>query len=900
MTNISFDRPYLLLLLIPLLLIVLVPFFIAVRRENRTKGTVISLIINILICVLVTIVAAGASYSRVMTETHVYVVADVSYSANKNLDTVDEYIKKIESNLPENSYMGVVAFGEDSKLVTELGQPFGTVKGSGVDDSATNLRGALTHTATLFGNSAIRRIVLITDAKETYGTYEGVISTIDAIEKAGVYIDAIYLDDNAKGDESEIQLMSVDFTPSTYKTHTTTADVLIQSSSDKQTNAYVELYRDGELHERQHAVLTRGFNVINFTLPTSEAGEYEYTVKIRAAKAENDSSAVNNTYEFTQKVNESIRVLLVSTKEEDLVRVRELYGEDAVINAYINDPVVPCTVDELIDTDVFILSDVDIRTLENHFAFINCVESLVSRYGKSLLTFGDLHLQNQTDTNFDTLKGMLPVNYGNSDQDPKLLCLVIDSSRSMQFMEKLIVTKQAAKKLVGIMNDKDFLIIITFSGNYSTVWPSSQIGGNREKIDKLIDSIEPTQGTVLGKGMQEAYDKVTQSSIEDKQVFLLSDGRTWANETDNAVEIAQSLYEQGIPTSVLNTFTKAKTGDDSSAVAEKLLEDIARAGRGNDDTVKNYYLPNSSEDIDQIVLTDIADDITDTVITGDIPLNLEIKSDLTMSGINSALPNIGGFIYARAKATATTVLTADYEKSSGTVIEAPVYAYAKYEKGRVASFTSSLSGEWVAAYADGVGESFFKNVLATATPKERHDVPFTLSLSDNGGKKLLTVLPHKLNFDATAKVSLTLPDGTKRSKALEFNAKGYSYEFDAHTPGTYLLSVSYTENEATMTASTHIYVPFEPEYDSFTTYSISDMYRIIRTKGTVHEDADFSLVNDEADVSRYTFYFALPLMIAAVILFTAGVIIRKLKWADIRSLFGMGEREKDKKGGGKR
>ena len=80
MINISFDNPLLLLLLIPMLALILVPYFIAIRKENKSRAGVIALALHIVIIILVVLAAAGMSNVTVITETELYVVADVSDS----------------------------------------------------------------------------------------------------------------------------------------------------------------------------------------------------------------------------------------------------------------------------------------------------------------------------------------------------------------------------------------------------------------------------------------------------------------------------------------------------------------------------------------------------------------------------------------------------------------------------------------------------------------------------------------------------------------------------------------------------------------------------------------------------------------------------------------------------
>lgn len=892
MININFDKPYFLLIAIPLLALVLIPFFIAIRKENKSKSAFISLAIHLAMVLLVTLVAADTSIVRIMTETHVYVVADVSYSADRNLDLVDEYIRAVEKALPGNSKMGVIAFGKDSKLHTPLGEEYQGISSEGVDTSGTDIKAALEHAATQFKEGVVQRIVLITDGKQTSGaSFDGVIGTVENLYERGIYIDAIYLDDNLGEDDREIQITSVDFIASTYLNHETTADVLIRSAADK-VNATVTLYSADKVVNKQYAVLTRGYNVVNFELPTDTTGTFDYRIEVTAeANGDQipDTSDKNNAYTFTQTVCGKLNVLLVTQAEADVERARELYGEDADIDVYLNDPAVPCTVEALIKYDEIILSEVDVRKLNNFSSFVASLDTVVSSYGKSLMTFGDTKIQNQTDDVLKDLEDMLPVKLGNNDQDPKLVCIVMDTSRSMEFTYKLDTAKKAATQLVELLNDHDFMILITFSGDYTTVWPSAPVGGNRDKLIELINTLEPTQGTVLGKGMQEAYNKIVGSSVEDKQVFLMSDGRTWANEEDDAVEIAKKLLEIGVTTSVLNTGTKEVADDEASGPALKLLQDIAAAGQGN------YYAAMDPDELGEIMLTDIADDITESVIEAETKLNIKIKGDKTLHGITAALPSIKGYIYAKAKASATTVLTADYTKTSGAVIETPIYAYWDYGNGKVASFTSSLSGAWVSDWQDGDGRKVFRNILDTNVPESKIDYPFTITLEHSGGKTMVTVSPETLYYDAVVLAELTMPDGKVFEQEMLFNSQQYVYEFESGQIGKYAIKIKYSYNTRAYEAATYFDIPYADEYDSFTVFDVSDIHKLIRTRGNVFTSAQIELKNDEKDVATYTYYLALPFMVTAIALYLADIVIRKLSWADVRNLFGLREKKQQKK-----
>ena len=214
MSSINFANPWLLIIAIPLLLIVIGSFIFAVRKDNRTVHNVVSFIIHIFIVIFVSLCAAKTTFEMVITETNIYVLADVSYSSNQNLDLIDEYINELEGNVPRNSKIGIVCFGKDYELLTELGEDFKSVKESKVNKSATNIKEALEYTASLFKDDVIKRIVIISDGEETKES--NIVSVVQNLAVDDIYVDAIYLDNNIKEDLDEVQINEIDYVSSTY------------------------------------------------------------------------------------------------------------------------------------------------------------------------------------------------------------------------------------------------------------------------------------------------------------------------------------------------------------------------------------------------------------------------------------------------------------------------------------------------------------------------------------------------------------------------------------------------------------------------------------------------------------------------------------------------------------
>ena len=868
MRNVSFDNPLLLLIAVPLLLAVILPYAWAIRKENRNKAVVATLVLHILMLVAITLAAAGTMMTTYMTKTEVIFVADVSYSAQKNLDLVDQHIDSVSKNLPRNSKTALVCFGKDHVLSADIGQdmPSVTQAVSQVDDSATDIASALNYASTLFSKDAIKHVVLLTDGRETGAEATSkLIQAIEALYFANINIDAIFVDNNIADGETEVQVSGVEAAGSTYLNHKTQLTALIQSASAMR--AKVSLYKDGQLYKEQYPELDNGYTLVKFDLDTTQVGTFDYEVRV---EAENDLSSHNNTYGFTQEVTGSVNVLLVSNRQEDLDTLQNLYGENAVIDAYINNPKVPYTVEAMAKYDQIVVSGVDISQLENGSAFVDSVDKAVSVFGKSLINLGDGKIQDHMSEVQNAYEELLPLRYGNANRDKKLYVLVLDTSRSMNSASKMANAKQVAIKLLSLLNDDDQVMVIGFSGAPELI-VELQEASNKMELIRAINSLECTQGTVLGAAMREAYDAVAGLDLENKQIMLISDGLNYSGDSDDPVEVATRMQMDGMVVSTVHIGSKDAQG-------VPLMQDIAAAGKGA------AYKVEGVADIEQVIYKDIQPDLNETVVNKDTKVTVKNGQDAVMKGVG-ALPNVQGFVQCRAKTDAISVLTVPYQKSTGAMVDVPLYAYWDYGNGRVACFTSDLLGAWTAGWQNENGQNFFSNMLTTNIPEERVGYPYTIHVEYDGIDSTVEVVPATIQPFATMQVQVTLPDGTQVEKTLNFDQTRYYYTFETPDVGKYSVQITYTYADTTYVSNSVFYLARSPEYDAFAMCSAASLNGAIRDRGRVYEDGSLVIEHNKDEISTYVVNFTVPLLVAAVVMYVVDIIIRKLKWADIVSLF---------------
>ncbi len=872
MKNISFDNPYLLLIAIPLALAIIIPYIIIKNKDNKTLGWFMSLCVHILISILISLGAAGLMSVTVMTRTTVYVVADVSHSTERDLDRIDEYIAEIKENLPQNSNLGVVCFGRDTVVLTSAGRTLKSVKEAVVDDSATDIAKALGYTETLFGQDVIKRIVLITDGNDTVNKEVATIaSTVERLTENGVKIDTIFLDSTLAEGETEVQLSGADLASSAYLNHSSEVTLLLQSSGT--TNVMLELFmRDAGVEGQEFdrigytvVNIESGLDSVTMTLPTNLSGSYEYKAVITA---DDDISDYNNECTFRQTVVGKTKVLLVSGKSSDESVIRSIYGSEAEIDSYLvsrKNAYVPFTIEALIEYDEIIVSNVDIRNINNANAFVDSLDNAVSQYGKSLITLGNLYIQTEEeDPIFAKFQEILPVDYGNSAREGKLYTIVLDVSHSMFMAYKFSIARESAIKLLSLLNDDDYICLVTFSGEIKVRTPA-RVGDVRQELVAYIDALYTSHGTDIGLGLEEAMKAIKALNLSENQVMLISDGFSFDN-TKDAVEVASQLFASGTPVSVINTYIPAD-GEQGRAT----LKRVANAGVGG-----KYYEISTVENVGNLVFGTVANDVTEAIIEKNSTVNIERYRDTIVNGISS-LSSVSGYVQSLAKYDATVPLTVNYVKANGYVRPVPLYAYRAHGNGRIATLTTSLSDSWTGLWSDNEKAMFVKNMLVSNTPDERVDHPFTVTVEPNEYDAYIEIVPGILNPKAITKITVNLPNGKSITKTLDFDSRKYTYTFDTARVGTYTIDISYSYEDKVFTSTESFEIAFLGEYDEFASFSKANIYEFMRGNGAIVEGEIPNLENERGEVTTYNMSYRIPLLIAAIALFLFDVLIRKIK-----------------------
>ncbi|KUL25940.1 hypothetical protein ADL12_33850 [Streptomyces regalis] len=163
------------------------------------------------------------------------------------------------------------------------------------------------------------------------------------------------------------------------------------------------------------------------------------------------------------------------------------------------------------------------------------------------------------------------------ERPPAALTFVIDISGSMGEPGRLDLAKDSLGVMTNRLRDDDSVAIVTFSDEAETVLPMTRLDGNRDEIHDAVDSLEPTDSTNLGAGMETGYETAEEGLREGatNRVVLVSDAlaNTGDTDADTILErIASERREHGI------TLFGVGVGSD---YGDALMERLADKGDGH-------------------------------------------------------------------------------------------------------------------------------------------------------------------------------------------------------------------------------------------------------------------------------------------------------------------------------
>ena len=524
--------------------------------------------------------------------------------------------------------------------------------------TATRLERALFSASAAMSESGARRIVLLSDGRETEGDARRAARALGE-EHTPVY--AVRL---PAATDPEV-LISGMRTPAALR-RGEQVDVVITVRSTLATTAGLSLSESGRPLWEDTVTLKPGNNEVRapVTVPTSGL------VRLRAVVTPSaDTLRENNIWERTIYVEGPPRVLLGTTQIDQVSALADallLQGIDVV---RFDPQLAPQSLEELSGFDAVVLDEIPPARLDNETQAL--FESYVRDLGGGLLYITG-HTGIGTYDKDAPLQRVLPIASEERVENqvpPVAMVLVIDRSASMEG-EKLQWTKRAALGALDALPADAQIGLIAFANEFQWVAPIAQVS-NKKRIADEINSIDSGGGTRFFPALEDAYYQLGQSNAAVKHIVLLTDGLS----TDGVDfrPLALKMAKAGIS---LSTVAMSKQAD------LPLLKMLAQVSGG-----RSYYTDRATEVprifVDESKLVTKKSEVERTFH----PTQGAYFEPISRIDFATA-PPLHGFVVTSLKPGAEQVL------SVGSEGKQPLLARWRYGLGQVLAFTSDTDGTW--------------------------------------------------------------------------------------------------------------------------------------------------------------------------------------------------------------
>src|SRR5262245_44948913 len=694
----------------PLVFLLLIPYLWWVRRNSAMdlspKHLRLSTILRCAIVAgLVFALMQPVLYKSSSAISTVYLL-DVSNSvpAGAIKDAIAWITKTNDAGRPDHAQF--VAFGSNSMsfdTVEQLRNVKVSTEGrkGAIDQSETDLAGALDRALRSFAPNHLKRAVLISDGNENSGDLAGALARLNR-ENAHVYTTPL-----ESRVHRDVWVETIMAPPSVTADEQFPVEVHVFAQSP--TSGTVELKKGNETLGSKKVQLEQGLNRIGFeTRVKDETSTVVLTASVNAA---NDSFAENNAFLQPVVVNGRPRILYVESHEPSVQYLKKGMESEGLLVDVASPEQLPATVSELDRYEAVILSDVDPKTISQQQK--QAVEAYVKELGGGFILAGGENTYGKDGYSDTPIEKALPVTFDTKKRPPTIaMVAVIDVSGSMS-QGQLTIAKEAAKAPLKALRNSDRFGVVSFNTGYSWVAPI-QFVANRAQLNAGIESLFAGGGTNVYVGLNAAYQALKDAPDEVKTVLILSDG------------ITQNADFQGLAGTMIKAGINVSTIAVGAAANRELMADIAMWGKGRAYNILSY------DRVPQIFVKETELALGKTLQEQPF-LPIVKKRVEAFKGIDfEKAPRLLGYVVTKPKPTAELLMTESWT-------DEPLLARWQYGLGKSAIFTSDVKTRWAAEWIEWSGYAKFWSQVVRETMRRQNDEQFDFKVSRKGDFALVSI-----------------------------------------------------------------------------------------------------------------------------------------------------------------
>lgn len=775
-------------LFILLALVLLGIEWIVYVRQMRYQGKFYLAVRGVVfVCVLLAFL--GIRIHKGSGRTATVFLVDLSNSNEGHLDEAQKYLQETIAKMPSGNAYGIVTFGKDALVEQFLTSErhYGGLM-TVPEKAATNFEEAVSKALTLIPGEYSKRLVVLTDGRETRGDIRNMAQALTAGQAE--FLTLLY--ENEETPDAYID--NVTLPAYLHPGDKYSVTVLVESNYD--TDAVIALYSGSSQTAANSVHLNRGSNRFVFSAQVAADADSGATENMRVqVQAQGDTCQENDMFSAYSVVEAPPRVLVISGRDVSTSHFAAVLSAAGCDHNVVSARNAPVSINDMLDYKSIILVDTYIDDLPEKF--LDNLETYVKDYGCGFVCCGgedSFALGGYRDTVLETV---LPVDMqlrGVNEMPTMAMVMVIDRSGSMTSREgnhgisNLDIAVRAAEVAVDNLNDSDYVGVLTFDDKYD--WQVAlRLADDKTAIKDAIRQISDGGGTTIKPALQEAVTVLAGSEASIKHIVLLTDGM---GETGNFADVIGDCIDSDI------TLSTVAVGDGSDT---RLLEHLA------DNCGGRYYYSDESSDIPKIFAQEVFLGGDSYIQNGVFSLSVQQGHELTGSLFPGGWPMLYGYVSATPKTASSPVIVSG-EKGD------PILTVWQYGLGRTAAWNSDVTGEWTGAFAGqedyvqlwkrivdyatgnaGMGE----DSVNVVTAGERTAVDYQTSDYDSATEILVTVID---------------PNGETAEEKLHATAPGkYTAEIATPQTGLYHFNIRRMEDGAIQNyVTTAAAVQFSDEY----------------------------------------------------------------------------------------
>lgn len=765
----EFTHPWLLLLIIPAVALVLIPYFRTAKKFRRTRNKVTTVVLQLIVMVLsITVLSGLTVHAEINNKSNkVILLVDVSDTEETVQEDRDNFVfATLNAGKFDKFDIGIVTFGYDQVYAVPFTDKTKDaydryLNAPKPDTTATDIASALTYAAGLFPENSVGKIVLVTDGKQTD---RNALTVIRSISAQGITVDAVNIKSGFK--DRDVRISSVEMPDY----HVNAGELLTLKVTVSGCN-----YGEQESEKVAITLYDNGKEVVTDSA-TGEVGTTEvdvgntdktanlslmlngddplHRIEVKLGQGSGGSLEQNDAYTTYYLVEKFDRVLILergekvssdgeSANSDDLAALLSEQGYTVTIMNVSDDEqagLIPKTVDDLRAFDQVVLNNISNADLVNNVnvpdKFVENLYTYVHDFGGGLLTTGgqddtgaNANSYRREDLSGSLLQSMLPVQ-AIEYTPPVAVMIIIDRSGSMSAkasggFTRLKWAKEAAGESLNALTERDYAGVMTLDSYESYVVPLTPMTQKEVILSGLREKIEATGGgTVFTDAIRGAALALKgNKNVDRRHIIIITDGAM--SETGQAKTALENILHDNF---VSDKITLSVVGIGIAQNAAASMQDLIDAAGGQESGVEGgrkvlAYTDNKLETLPRDLREELNVPQIKSVNDGEpFYITAYDKTSNIVKGVSYITENQTVKDPVTGQDTTVQVATSQIDTPKlgrfyGTKVrnkdylvltgdyEVPLYAQWKFGKGSVGSLMTDLQG------SRGVNSDFMNSAV---------------------------------------------------------------------------------------------------------------------------------------------------------------------------------------------